>query len=232
MGSCASECPWQASGPRLPGTPLSHNRLAELFRQGLQRGLQGRSEPLLQSSQQDGPGLAREDEDSEAGQPRLPSPASAVTQPLSPTGMLWNTLMPGPLRVSHVLLCYFRPHHHHHQRSQDALCRKHSPWFASCLAHKGQPELTSVLEAVKSWRGISGMQVEEGLRNPAFSHSAGADGPTTHQAVPTLLWPEWGPIPRCACAPSAPRGASKTTPSGMFKSKALGLLSGRVQCVC
>ena len=147
------------------------------------------SEPLVQSSQ-DGPGLVREDEDSGAEQPHLPSPASAVMWPLSPDrdaaehADAWAT----PFHMH----C-FQPHHH--QRAQEALCRNYSPWFASCLAHKAQPELTSALEASKSWRGISGMEVEEGLRNPALSQSAGACGPTMHQAVPTPHHGlEWGPV--------------------------------------
>ena len=93
-----------------------------------------------------------------------------------------HTLMPGPRPVSHALLCCSQPHRHqrHKKPVPQPLCL-----VASCLAHKGQPELTSVLEASKSWRGISGMEVEEGLRNPALSHSAGVCGPTMHQAVPT-----------------------------------------------
>lgn len=121
--------------------------------------------------------------------------------------------MPGTTRVSHVLLCY------DHTATTTTTTTGHKkpfaantlPWFASCLTHKGQPELTSVLEASKIQRAFSGMQVEEGLKKPCLQPLSRADGPTRHQAVPTLLWPEWGPIPLLSVGPFCSE-APKATP--------------------
>lgn len=71
------------------------------------------------------------------------------------------------------------------------------------------------------------MEVGEGLRNPSLSHSAGADGLHAPGCTPTPMARSEGPSPCCARATSAPRGASKNTPSGTFKSKALGAAVGQ-----
>lgn len=74
------------------------------------------------------------------------------------------------------------------------------------------------------------MEVGEGLRNPSLSHSAGADGLTTHQAVPQPPWPGVRARPPAVLGPLLHQEARlKTHPAAHSKAKRWGLLSGSVQ---